>query len=88
MRAQGLKTAGWTHLGVGRARRGAGWYQQLRDWWTARHAARRAAHLASLSVCWNATHETFTPPRAEAAVDLALAQGALSIATQPYAFAF
>jgi hypothetical protein len=88
MRAQGLKTMGWTHRLVGRAGSGAGWYRQLRGWWTARQAARRVAHLASLSACWNATHETFTPPRAEAAVDMATAQGALSIAMQPYAFAF
>lgn len=88
MRAQGLNTAGWMHRRVGRTGSGAGWYRQLRDGWTARHAARRAAHLASLTTCWNATHETFTPPRAEAAMDMAVAQGALWIAMQPYAFAF
>ena len=88
MRVQGLSTMGWTHRLVGRARGGAEWYRQLRDWWTARQAARRAANLASLSACWNATHEAFTPLRAEAAMEMAVAQGTLSIAMQPYAFAF
>jgi hypothetical protein len=88
MRARGLKTAGWTHRRVGRTGSGAGWYRQLRDGWTARQAARQAAHLTSLSACWNATHETFTPPRVEAAMDMAVAQGVLSIVMQPYAFAF
>jgi hypothetical protein len=88
MRAQGLSTMGWMHRLGGRARRGAGWYRQLRDGWAARQATRRAANLAALSTCWNATREAFTPLRAEAAVDMAMAQGALSIAMQPYAFAF
>jgi hypothetical protein len=88
MRTHGLNIAGWTHRRVGRARSGAGWYRQLRDGWAARHAARQAAHLAALSTRWNATHEAFIPLRAEAALDMAVAQGALSIATQPYAFAF
>jgi hypothetical protein len=88
MRAQDLRTTGWMHRLVGRARSGAGWSRQLRDGWAARQATRRAAHLASLSVCWNARHEAFTPLRAEAVMDMALAQGALSIAMQPYAFAF
>ena len=66
---------------------GAGWYRQLRDSWAARQAARQAADLASLSACWNPTREAFTPLRAEAAMDMAAAQGALSIAMQPYAFA-
>ena len=88
MRAQGLSTTGWMHRLGGSARSGAGWYRQLRDGWTVRQAARRAAHLASLSACWNATREAFTPLRAEAAMDMALAQGVLSIAMQPYAFAF
>jgi len=86
MQDQRLNTAGWTHRRVGRARSGAGWYRQLRDWWTTRQATRRAAHLASLSACWNATHEAFTPPRAEAAIDMAVSQGALPIAMQPYCF--
>jgi hypothetical protein len=88
MQAQGLQTAGWTHRLVGRARSGAGWYRQLRDSWAACQAARRAANLASLSACWNPTREAFTPLRAEAAMDMAVAQGALSIVMQPYAFAF
>jgi hypothetical protein len=89
MRAQGLRTTGWMHRLVGRAHSGAGWYRQLRDGWAARQAARRAAHLAALSTCWNAAREAFTPLRAEAAMDMAMAQGVLSsVAIQPYAFAF
>jgi hypothetical protein len=87
MRAEELSTMGWLHRLAAPARRGAGWSRQLRDWWTARQATRRAANLTSLSACWNATHEAFTPLRAEAALDMAVAQGALSIAMQPYAFA-
>jgi hypothetical protein len=88
MRAAGLSTTGWMHRLVDPARRRAGWYRPLRDWWTARHAARRAAHLASLTARWDATHEAVTPRRAEAALDMAVAQGTLSSATQPYGFVF
>jgi hypothetical protein len=45
MRAPGQTSVWRTPIGIGRAREAKGWYQQLRDWWAARHAARRDAHL-------------------------------------------
>ena len=87
MHAHGLSTTGWIHRLVGRDRSGAGWSRQLRGWWAARQATRQAAHLAVLSARWNATHEAVTPLRAEAAMDMAVAQGVRSITLQPHALA-
>jgi hypothetical protein len=69
---------------VGRARSGAGWYQQCWAWWAAHRAARREATLAALSARWDAPHETFTPRRADAAPEMAAAALALSVDTTLY----
>jgi hypothetical protein len=80
-------TAWGTHLGVSRARDTKSWSQQLRDRWAAHKAARQQATLDALHRCWDASREAVRPLRADAAIDMALAQGALSIATQPIALA-
>jgi hypothetical protein len=55
--------------------------------WTAHKAAHRQAKLDALHRRWNARREAVRPLRAQAAIEIALTQGALSIATQLYALA-
>jgi hypothetical protein len=86
MRSHAHATVWETRLGVSRARDAQGWYQQLREWWAARKAAREQAKLAALNACWDAQHETFKPLRAEAAPEMAAARHAISIATMLYGF--
>ena len=87
MHAHGNATTWGTHIGVGPTRDGKGWYQQLRGWWTAHKAAHRRAKLDALHRRWDARREAVRPLRAQAAIEIALTQGALSIATQLYALA-
>ena len=84
MRARGHANVWGTHMGVGRAGSGAGWYQQLRERWAAHKAARLEARLALRNAGWDATHEAFTPLGAEAAPEMAAAHAALSVATLLY----
>ena len=85
MRAHAHTTVWGTPIGVGRASKAQGWSQQLREWWAAHTAARRQTRLAALSACWDAQHEAVRPLHAEAAMEMAVAQGTLSSATQAYA---
>ena len=73
-----------THSGIGRATDGKGWYQQLREWWAAHHAARREARRASLHACWDRARAVVTPRRADAAPEMAAAPHTLSVATMLY----
>jgi hypothetical protein len=82
MRSHGQATVWGTYIGVGRARSGASWYQQLRQWWDTHKAAREQAKLAALSACWDAQREAVRPLRAEAAADMVAARYAFSTATR------
>jgi hypothetical protein len=84
MRTHGHVLVWRPHAGEGRAKDANGWYPQVQEWWAAHKAARRQARLAALEACWDAQHETFKPRRAEAAPEMAAAQGALSVATMLY----
>ena len=79
--SHGQATVWGTPGGLDRAREGAGWRQQLRQWWGARREAHRRARLAALNRCWDSQRETFRPLHTEAALKIAAAQAGLSVAT-------
>jgi hypothetical protein len=81
MHANGHTTAWGTHIGVGRAADGKGWYQQLKEWWVAHKAARRDAKLAALTARWDARREAVRPLHAEAAIDMVASTHAFSATT-------
>jgi hypothetical protein len=84
MRAHGQVLVWGTHVGAGRAKDGAGWLQALRNRWAARKAAHRQARLAALDGYWDSQHEAVRSLRADAAPEMAAAQGALTVATMLY----
>jgi len=84
MRTHGDATVWGDHGEVSHSGVQAGWSRPLRAWWAARQAGRRQAHLATRDACWDAQHEAVRPLRVEAALDLAAAQGALTVATILY----
>lgn len=85
-RAHAQATAWGIYLGVGRARADDGWRRQLRRWWSARRDAHRRAKIATLNSYWDSQREAFRLLRADAAPELAAAQGTLSITTMLYRF--
>ena len=70
-----------THIGVGRATDGKGWYQQVKAWWAAHKAARHEARLATLTARWDATREAVRPLPADAALDMVASTHACSTTT-------
>ena len=70
LRAQGHTTVWRTYRGVYRATDTNRWDLPLKQWW----AARQQAPLAALKADWDAPRETFTPRRADAAPEMAIAQ--------------
>jgi hypothetical protein len=81
MHANGHTTVWGTHIGLGRAADGTGWYQQLKTWWAAHKAARQQATLNALHRCWDAKREAVRPLRADAVSDMATSIHVLSITT-------
>jgi hypothetical protein len=84
MRAQGHVLVWGTQAGKARASEAKGWYQQLKEWWAAHKATREQARMAAPEACWDAQHEAVRHLRAEAAPEMAAAQGALTVATMLY----
>jgi hypothetical protein len=70
MPAHEYATIWGTHIGVGRAKSGANWYQELREWWAAHKATRHEARLAALKAHWDAKREAVRLLQADAASDM------------------
>jgi hypothetical protein len=81
MHANGHTTVWGTHIGVGRAADGQGWYQQLTEWWAAHKAARHEATLATLNTRWDARREAVRVLHADAAIDMVASTHACSTTT-------
>ena len=82
--SHGQATVWGTPGGPDRTREGAGWRQQLRQWWGARQEAQRYATLAALNRCWDPQRETCRPLRPEAALEMVVAQASFAVATMLY----
>jgi hypothetical protein len=87
MRSHGQATVWGTHIGVGRAPSGTGWYQQLRQWWDAHKAAREQAELRALNASWDAQREALRALPAGNAADMVAAHYAFATATRLYGLA-
>jgi hypothetical protein len=81
MPAHGHTTVWGTHIGIGRTTDAKRWYQQLKAWWADHQAARREAHLARLTACWDARREAVRPLHADTAVDMVASTHAFSTTT-------
>jgi len=81
MHTHGQTTVWGTHIGVGQATDGKGWYQQLKAWWVAHTTARHEAKLATLRARWDARREAVRPLHADAAVDMVTSTHVFSITT-------
>jgi len=79
MPAHGHTTVWGTHIGVGRATDGKGWYTQLKTWWAAHKTTRDGARLATLKAHWDARREAIRSLHADAAIDMAVPAHARSI---------
>ena len=79
--SHGQATVWETPVGRDCAREGAVWRQQFRQWWGARREAHRYATLAALNRCWDPQREICRPLRAEAALEMVVAQASFSVAT-------
>jgi hypothetical protein len=88
MRADGHVSVWRTHIGVGRATDGQGWYQQLKEWWTTHKAARHDATLATLNARWDARREAVRVLHADAAIDMVASAHGCSTTTALCALAF
>ena len=84
MRSHGHATVWGTHIGVGCAEERTSWYQRVKEWWARRASLRQQAKLDDLQACWDAEHGAVKPRQAEAAIEMAIAHGALAMATHPY----
>ncbi len=72
--SQGQATVWEPPGGRDRAREGAGWRQQLRQWCGTRREAHRRVTRAALNRCWEPQREICRPRRAEAALEMVAAQ--------------
>jgi hypothetical protein len=87
MRSHGHATVWGTPMAVGCAKKGARWYEELREWWATHKAMRREAKLAALTARWDATREALKPLKAEAACEMVAAEHGCSTAITLYGLA-
>lgn len=75
MRAQGDIAAWGAGVGVGAQAGSLGWFQRLRRWWAGFALRRRHSIAAGAYRSSHGRREQFRPPRMEAAIEHAAAQG-------------